>query len=122
MIVRHEHVVEGEFGGILRVQTDLLERAATGETFGVLGLEHQDREAARAGLGLGSRDDGDEVRGLAVADEGLLTAQPKAARHPASAGADRLEVRSGAKNGRASCRERGGQYVWIRGVAAPIKK
>src|SRR3546814_4446740 len=70
MIVRHEHVVEGEFGGILRVQTDLLERAATGETFGVLGLEHQDREAARAGLGLGSRDDGDEVRGLAVADEG----------------------------------------------------
>src|SRR3546814_21064859 len=43
--------------------------------------------------------DGDDVRGLAVADEGLLTAQPKAARHPASAGADRLEVRSGARLG-----------------------
>src|SRR3546814_16884263 len=74
MIVRHEHVVEGEFGGILRVQTDLLERAATGETFGVLGLAHHDRKAARAGLGLGSRDDRNAVRGLPVAHELLMTA------------------------------------------------
>ena len=66
VVGRHAHVVEEQLRGVLRLHADLLEIAAALEA-SRLGLDHDQRGALGAELGIGLGDDDHEVGELAVA-------------------------------------------------------
>ena len=91
----HLHVGEGQLGGVLGLQADLVEVAAALEALHAA-LDDQQREALRALVGVGARDDDHQVGVDAVGDEGL-----RAVEHPVvalldRAGLDALQVAAGA--------------------------
>ena len=67
---RHLDVGEGQLGGVLGVQADLVEVAAALEALHAA-LDDQQREALRALVGVGLRDDDHQVGVDAVGDERL---------------------------------------------------
>uniref|UniRef100_A0A0N4Z3R7 DUF6285 domain-containing protein n=1 Tax=Parastrongyloides trichosuri TaxID=131310 RepID=A0A0N4Z3R7_PARTI len=89
---RDAHVLEEQLGGVLRVAAHLVEVPAPGEA-GAVALHRNQGDAARAVV-RGAAHHQDQVRRLAVGDEGLLAVQhPFVALKP-GAGADALQVRS----------------------------
>ena len=92
----HLDVGEGQFGGVLRVQADLVEVAAALEALHAA-LDDQQREAQGALVGVGAGHDDHQVGVNAVGDEGLRPVE-----HPAAvvlldrAGLDALQVAAGA--------------------------
>ena len=65
------HLVEEQFGGVLRVLAQLLKVAAALEALDLVGLHEQQRDAFGALSRIGLGDDADQVRRLAVGDERL---------------------------------------------------
>ena len=91
----HLDVGERQFGGVLRIQPDLVQVAATLEALHAA-LDDEQREALRALVGIRARDDDHQVGVDAVGDEGLGSVE-----HPAAVflldgtGLDALEVTAG---------------------------
>src|SRR3546814_16161099 len=96
IFVRNEHIVERQLGRVLCRHADLLELPSTRKSRRAVRLEHQHRQPLAAGLRGRSRDYRDQVGGLTIAYERLLSADSPAVVH--------LQI------GRASWREKVGQY------------
>lgn len=90
-------VVKEQLRGVLRVEPDLVERLAAAEALDLIGFDDEQRDALAARFRIGLRDDDDEIGDLAVRDEGLGAVDPIAVAVLQCRGADRLQVRSGAR-------------------------
>ena len=69
----HLHAFEEQLRGVLAVQAHLVEHAAHAISGQVLGLHHDDGQAAAAILGVGSHHQHQQAREPAVGDKGLAT-------------------------------------------------
>ena len=79
-----------EFDAIARLFRPLSEGAP--EAFDLVRLHDQQRDALRAFARIGLGDDDDQVRDLAVGDEGLGAVDPIAVAVADGGGADRLQI------------------------------
>jgi hypothetical protein len=92
---RDAHLVEEQLRGVLRLHADLLEPPAALEA-GHAPLDGQQGEAAAARLGVGARDDDDEVGVDAVGDERLRARHDPVVAVAAGGRAQALQVGPGA--------------------------
>jgi hypothetical protein len=67
----YEHVVEEQLGGILGMHAHFVQHAPDAVTRQVFGLDHDERHAAFAGLGIGLYEEHQQCRQTAVGDEDL---------------------------------------------------
>jgi hypothetical protein len=91
---RHAHVVEEEFGRILRLVTDLLEVPSTLEAF-ALAFDQDQADALGLLVRVGFRNHNDKVGQLSIADKGFLPIEDIVVAVAYRTGADALQVRSG---------------------------
>ncbi len=103
----HLDVGEGQFGGVLGVQADLVEVAAALEALHAA-LDDQQREALRALVGVGARHDDHQVGVDAVGDEGLGPVEDVVVALFDRPGLDALQVAAGAGLGH---RDRGDELA-----------
>ena len=98
VLLRHPHVVEEQLGGVLGVLADLVQVAAALEALHAA-LDHEQRDALVAGVGVGARDDDHQVGQDAVGDERLAAVEDVVVALVDGGGADALEVGAGARLG-----------------------
>ena len=92
----HTHFVEEQLGGVVALQANLVEIAATAEAFHLVGLDHEERGALGACGWIGLGDNDDQVGVLAIGDEGLLAVDDVAVAVALGRGAHALQVGAGA--------------------------
>ena len=98
VLLRDADVVEGQLRGVLGVLADLVQVAAALEALHAA-LDHEQRDALVAGLGVGARDDDDQVGQDAVGDERLGPVEDVVVALVDRGGADALEVGARARLG-----------------------
>ncbi|KAF5289622.1 hypothetical protein FQR65_LT20784 [Abscondita terminalis] len=93
-VLRHGHIVEEEFAGVLGLHAHLVEHAPHAKARAVLGFYDEDGGAARALAGIGLADHEDEAGQESVGDEGLAAVDAVVVALAFGARAHALQVRS----------------------------